>query len=54
MTHSAKYSEAQFFTTLKNLSYFVDAENDPMPIMMNPTDWDDVKGTILSELEHYC
>ena len=45
-----KYSDAQLFTSIKSLSYFEDAESDPMPDMIFPVDWDVVKSTIRSEL----
>lgn len=31
-----KYSDAQLFTSIKSLSYFEDAEGDPMPDMIIP------------------
>lgn len=45
-----KYSDAQLFTSIKSLSYFDDAESDPMPDMIVPVDWDDVKSTIRNEV----
>lgn len=40
----------QLFTSIKNLSYFEDAESSPMPDMIVPVDWDVVKSTIRSEV----
>jgi hypothetical protein len=34
---------------LKSLSYFEDAENEPMPIMLKPVSWEDVKKKIVAE-----
>lgn len=49
----AKYSDAQLFTALKSLTYFEDAENDPMPVMIAPLDWEDVKSKIRTEVSSY-
>ena len=48
-----KYSDAQLFTTLKSLTYFDDAEKDPMPMMMSPLKWEDVKMQIVAEVGNY-
>ena len=48
-----KYSDAQLFTTLKSLTYFDDAEKDPMPMMMSPLKWEDVKMQIVVEVGNY-
>lgn len=48
-----KYSDSQLFTTLKSLTYFEDAENDPMPKMIQPVDWETVKSTICSKVSEY-
>ncbi len=45
-----KYSDAQLFTSIKSLSYFDDAEDDPMPDMIVPVDWDEVKSSIRNEV----
>lgn len=45
-----KYRDAQLFTAIKSLSYFEDAESDPMPDMIVPVDWGDVKSTIRKEV----
>jgi hypothetical protein len=34
---------------LKSLTYFEDADNEPMPIMIMPVDWDDVKRFVANE-----
>ena len=42
-----KYTDAQLFTALKSLTYFEDAENDPMPKMAEPlTDEPELPGGI--------
>lgn len=48
--YQQKYSDAQLFTSIKSLSYFDDAESDPMPDMIVPVDWDEVKSTIRNEV----
>lgn len=45
-----KYTDAQLFTSIKSLTYFEDAESDPMPDMIVPVDWDEVKSTIRNEV----
>lgn len=41
-----KYTDGSLFIAMKSLSYFADAENDPMPFMFEQTDWDAVKSSI--------
>lgn len=41
-----KYPDGSLFIAMKSLSYFEDAESDPMPFMFEDTDWDDVKARI--------
>ena len=48
-----KYSDAQLFTTLKSLTYFDDAEEDPMPSMTDPLDWNEVKSSIETSVKQY-
>jgi len=48
-----KYSDAQLFTSIKSLTYFDDAEKDPMPDMTQPLDWRKVKSTIRKAVEDY-
>lgn len=43
----------QLFTTLKSLTYFDDAEKDPMPMMMSPLKWEDVKMQIVAEVGNF-
>ena len=45
-----KYTDAQLFTSIKSLTYFEDADGDPMPDMIFPVDWNDVKTTIEMEV----
>ena len=48
-----KYSGAQLFTVLKSLTYFEDAQDDPMPMMIEPINWQDVKAATLSTVNKY-
>lgn len=48
-----KYAGAQLFTVLKSLTYFEDAETDPMPVMLNPINWEEVKTVIVSTVNQY-
>lgn len=48
-----KYSDAQIFTVLKSLTYFEDAEDDPMPMMAESIMWHDVKTTIIGTVSRY-
>lgn len=48
-----KFAGAQLFTVLKSLTYFEDAETDPMPVMINPINWEEVKTVIVSTVNQY-
>ena len=41
--YSRKYSDGSLFIVMKNLTYFDDAETDPMPNVLNDTTWETVK-----------
>jgi predicted nucleotidyltransferase component of viral defense system len=41
-----KYPDGSSFNVLRSLSYFEDAETDPMPKMLEAIDWDHVKSYI--------
>ena len=41
-----KYPDGSLFIAMKSLTYFEDAESDPMPFMFEETDWEDVKTRI--------
>ena len=44
--YGEKYAEASPALALRSLSYFVDAEADPLPRMLLPFDWDEAKSRI--------
>lgn len=48
--YEQKYDEAISFSTVKSLTYFDDAEEEPMPYMLNGIKWEDVKLRILTEI----
>ena len=45
-----KYPDGSPFIAMKSLSFFEDAESDPMPVMFEETDWDSVKVNIREAL----
>lgn len=45
--YQRKYVEASLFLVMKSLTYFDDAEEDPMPHMLKPCDWNDAKRRIV-------
>lgn len=45
--YQRKYADASLFLVMKSLAYFDDAEEDPMPNMLKPCDWDDAKRRIV-------
>ncbi|MBQ0142349.1 MAG: nucleotidyl transferase AbiEii/AbiGii toxin family protein [Prevotellaceae bacterium] len=49
----SKYPEASIFLASKSLAYFDDADNDPMPFMLNEETWDEIKQYISSKYEDY-
>lgn len=48
-----KYPEASMFLAAKSLSYFVDAENLPMPEMLVDDSWENMKSYIAKQYEEY-
>lgn len=51
--YSAKYPDGTLFIALKSLTYFEDAEPDPMPEMLETANWPQVKETISSAVRDY-
>lgn len=45
-----KYTDAIPFMTLKSLTWFEDAEEDPMPFMLKNYSWETVKTKIIAEV----
>lgn len=51
----SKYRETQYnkMHILKSLAYFENADNEPMPIMLKPADWNKVKNFISSQVNDF-
>ncbi len=49
--YQTKYPEHSQFRALLSLSYFDDAEMQPMPKMLMPVEWDTMKKKILDEIK---
>lgn len=48
-----KYAEASEYRALLSMTYFEDAESDPMPYMYEDVSWDSMKNRIRQEVENY-
>ena len=48
-----KYPDGSLFIAMKSLSYFEDAEADPMPVMFDDVSWEDVKVFIRQAIVSY-
>ena len=48
-----KYPDGSMFIAMKSLSYFEDAEADPMPVMFDDVSWEDVKVFIRQAIVSY-
>jgi len=44
--YSRKFADGGVFAVLKSLIYFDDADDDPMPFMLKPREWQDVRERI--------
>ena len=51
--YEKKYPQTSLFLVIKSLSYFKDAEPDPMPTMFVDVGWDEVKLTVQNAIEKY-
>lgn len=48
--YTSKYSDGSSFLVYKSLTYFEDAEIEPMPKMLKSVDWEEIKKTVISEV----
>lgn len=48
-----KYNDGSEFLAIKSIVYFEDAESDPMPEMLIPVSWKEVKTSIVSSHKKY-
>lgn len=51
--YNQKYSDGSSFMVLKSLTYFNDADDDPNPVLLIPTSWEQVKTNIAKEVEAF-
>ena len=51
--YSRKYYDGSEFLVLKSLTYFVDADQDPDPVMLRKMEWEDIKERIVKNIEDY-
>jgi len=49
--YSDKYDDGSMYMVIKSLTYFEDAEKDPMPEMIEDVSWEKVKETIILEIK---
>jgi len=48
-----KYPQNSLFIVIRSLSYFKDAESDPMPDMFIDVGWEEMKSTIRNAIENF-
>ena len=48
-----KYDDGSAFMVLKSLTYFDDADMDPMPVMLQHVEWETVKKKVTAEVENH-
>ena len=48
--YDKKYPDGSRFIAIKSLTYFEDAESDPMPYMFSDITWEEVKVSIIDEV----
>lgn len=51
--YAAKYPENSIFRALLSLSYFDDADTQPMPTMFTDDDWSSIKVAITTHIQQY-
>jgi len=51
--YQRKFPDGSIFPVLKSLVFFDDAEEDPMPNMLKPCDWETVKRRIFETVARY-
>lgn len=49
--YDQKYTDGSRFIAIKSLTYFEDAESDPMPYMFEDVAWEDVKKSIIAAVQ---
>ena len=51
--YNKKYYDGSEFLVLKSLTYFEDADHEPDPVMLQTMRWEDIKRSIVENLEGY-
>ena len=51
--YSEKYSDSNVFPVIKSLTWFEDAEDEPMPVMIEPCEWETVKARIIDSVASF-
>ena len=49
--YDQKYTDGSRFIAIKSMTYFEDAESDPMPYMFEDVTWEDVKKSIIAAVQ---
>lgn len=49
-----KYPDGSEYRAILSLTYFEDANSQPMPLMFQSVDWESIKDTIKKNVEEYC
>lgn len=49
-----KYKDANEYAALRSMTYFEDAEKQPLPNMLLPFDWEEAKATICEAVRAYA
>lgn len=52
--YESKYPNSSIFMALKSLSYFDDAEMQPMPYMFTELTWEQVKHSVIAAIDSYA
>jgi len=48
--YSDKFEDGNLFLVKKSLTYFADAESDPMPIMKENITWEEIKASLIKTI----
>ncbi|MBO7115589.1 MAG: nucleotidyl transferase AbiEii/AbiGii toxin family protein [Prevotella sp.] len=48
-----KYTDGSEYRALLSMSYFVDADAQPMPVMLQPIEWETIKNEIRKQVDFY-
>lgn len=51
--YKEKYASGAIFNVIRSLSYFNDADAEPMPKMLTPCEWTEAKNIIVQAIQHF-